>query len=244
MHVTEIAAKALRELAPDTTHQQMLSELDKLRKENASLKATSKTPAHANPLPNPSGSKAEGRRGVPVPPKRVAKAKPSNKRQQSIKETMNKPVEVEIPEPADEDDQAGDDEDTQVYGEGQEEDLADESDAAGAGALEDVEGYEIQHFQVQGHPMYLESCVLEKANQQSVNTWIKENLGKNLQKVVEEKTGELFKTLEKAPPGQRIPLDRLAVQWGLSVSLAGRLNDKALAKLICACTTMEEDMDG
>ena len=77
-----------------------------------------------------------------------------------------------------------------------------------------------------------------------MNNWIKDNLGKNLQKVVDEKTGDLFKTLEKAPPGQRIPLDRLAVQWGLSVSLAGRLSDKALAKLICACTMMEEDMDG
>ena len=105
------------------------------------------------------------------------------------------------------------------------------------------EGFDIKHFLAAGHPTYLETCIFEKANQQSVNKWIKDNLGKGYQKIVEEKTGELFKTLEKAPPGQRIPVDRLAVQWGLSVSLAGRLNDKALAKLICACTVMEEGLE-
>ena len=163
--------------------------------------------------------------------------------------TKHRPVEVEAPEtheaPEDQDPEEEDD-DAQMYEEGNEEgneEALEEPSAAGAGPMEDSEGFDDKHFLAAGHPMCLETCIFEKANQQSVNSWIKGNLGKGYQKIVDEKTGELFKTLEKAPPGQRIPVDRLAVQWGLSVSLAGRLNDKALAKLICACTMMEEDLE-
>ena len=79
LHVAEIAAKALRDLAPDTTHQQMLSELDKLRKENASLKATGKVPYRPTP-PLPPGVYRCPPRKQPRPSQRTRDNNPSKKR--------------------------------------------------------------------------------------------------------------------------------------------------------------------
>ena len=78
----------------------------------------------------------------------------------------HKPAEVEAPEApeareAPEDPEPEEEDiDTEAYEEGNDEgneEAFEEPSAAGAGLVEDSEGFDIKHFLAAGHPMYLEN---------------------------------------------------------------------------------------
>ncbi|CAE7228000.1 DDHD2 [Symbiodinium sp. CCMP2592] len=81
--------------------------------------------------------------------------------------------------------------------------------------------------------LYLENCSLEGHNIKSVNNWLASTaIGKGKNKVIDTAVSEFVAACAKLDDGSRKPVDKIAVEWGLSVSLASKLNEKCLTRLI------------
>ena len=75
---------------------------------------------------------------------------------------------------------------------------------------------------------YLESCNLQATSICSVNSWLASTaLGKGKNKVIDTAVDEFVAACAKLDDGKKKPVGRIAVDWGLSVTLAAKLNEKS-----------------
>ena len=66
-----------------------------------------------------------------------------------------------------------------------------------------------------------------------VNAWLASTaLGKGKHKVIDTAAAEFVATCSKLGDGSKKPVDKIALEWGLSVPLAAKLNEKCLIRLI------------
>ncbi|CAE7029070.1 unnamed protein product [Symbiodinium sp. CCMP2592] len=90
-----------------------------------------------------------------------------------------------------------------------------------------------QYLPSRDSTLYLENCSLEGHNIKSVNNWLASTaIGKGKNKVIDTAVSEFVAACAKLDDGSRKPVDKIAVEWGLSVSLASKLNEKCLTRLI------------
>ena len=70
---------------------------------------------------------------------------------------------------------------------------------------------------------FLENCNLEATNLKSVNAWLASTaLGKGKNKAIDTAVAEFVAACSKLDDGNKKPVDRIAVEWGLPVSLAAQ----------------------
>ena len=80
---------------------------------------------------------------------------------------------------------------------------------------------------------FLESCNIEATTLKGVNAWLATTaLGKGKNKIVDTAAAELIAACSKLDDGSKKSVDKIAVEWGLSVPLAAKLNEKCLTRLI------------
>ena len=80
---------------------------------------------------------------------------------------------------------------------------------------------------------FLESCSLTKRNITSVNQWLAQTkLFKNKKQALDLAVAEFVATAGKLDAGSKRPVNAIAVEWGLNVKLAAKLNETCLIRLI------------
>ena len=80
---------------------------------------------------------------------------------------------------------------------------------------------------------YLESCNLQATSIRNVNSWLASTaLGKGKNRAIDTAVDEFVAACPKLDDGNKKPVDRIAVDWGLSVSLAAKLSEKCLTRLV------------
>ena len=80
---------------------------------------------------------------------------------------------------------------------------------------------------------YLESCSLQATSIRNVNSWLASTaLGKGKNRAIDAAVDEFVAACSKLDDGKKKPVDRIAVDWGLSVALAAKLSEKCLIRLI------------
>ena len=83
--------------------------------------------------------------------------------------------------------------------------------------------------------LFLESCNIEATTLKGVNAWLATTaLGKGKNKVIDTAAAaaEFVAACSKIDDGSKKSVDKIAVEWGLSVPLAAKLNEKCLTRLI------------
>ena len=80
---------------------------------------------------------------------------------------------------------------------------------------------------------FLESCSLQAMNIRSVNTCFATTaLGKGKNRAIDTAVAEFLAACDKLDDGKKKLVDRIAVEWGLSVTLAAKLSEKCLIRLV------------
>ena len=76
-------------------------------------------------------------------------------------------------------------------------------------------------------------CCLDSHTLRGVNSWLASTaLGKGKNKVIDTAASEFVAACAKLDDGSKKPVDKIAVEWGLAVSSAAKLNEKCLIRLI------------
>ena len=84
-----------------------------------------------------------------------------------------------------------------------------------------------------GVTLFLESCSLDSHTLRGVNSWLASTaLGKGRNKAIDTAASEFVAACSKLDDGSKKPVDKIAVEWGLAVSVAAKLNEKCLIRLI------------
>ena len=255
MAIKELAkdlAKVVAQKGPSAASQSMLQQIQELQRENAKLKsgrAPSSTfpasPAHTPPpkrvrTPRGSvaacltphtgqGSQASG--GNPTPP---SYRRPKD-RHQTVEEKeatarsladywKARPAEA-VPDDFElvEEEPEGNDDLATVPGSP---DLhpEDYEDADYADPLETV-----QQFERTTQTRFLDECKVENYKVNTINNWVSQRVGKDKMAKVRLAGSELAAAIERLPAGNRPAVDAIAVQWGLPVSAAAKINERCLS---------------
>ncbi|CAE7560395.1 unnamed protein product, partial [Symbiodinium necroappetens] len=99
-----------------------------------------------------------------------------------------------------------------------------ESENARLKGLEDPDG----PFDKDSQPLAAEATSIR-----NVNSWLASTaLGKGKNRAIDTAVDEVVAACSKLDDGQKKPVDRIAVDWGLSVGLAAKLSEKCLIRLI------------
>eukprot|EP00439_Symbiodinium_sp_Y106_P071699 s1443_g12.t4 len=73
--------------------------------------------------------------------------------------------------------------------------------------------------------LFLENCNIDATTLKGVNAWLASTaLGKGKNKVIDTAAAEFVAACSKLDDGSKKPVDKIAVEWGLSVPLAAKLN--------------------
>ena len=81
--------------------------------------------------------------------------------------------------------------------------------------------------------LFLENCNIEATTLKGENAWLAYTaLGKGKNKVIDTAAAEFVAACSKLDDGSKKPVDKIAVEWGLSVPLAAKLNEKCLIRLV------------
>ena len=89
---------------------------------------------------------------------------------------------------------------------------------------------------------FLESCSITKFNITSVNQWLAgTRLGKSKKKALDLAVSEFTAAAGKLDAGSKRPVDSIAVEWGLSVTLAAKLNEACLTRLIAGAHLLSQE---
>ena len=130
-----------------------------------------------------------------------------------------------------------DDEDDQTVlggqSEAEEEDLRD----SGPAPAQDT----VQQFQRADNPAFLSECIPDNMNFATINRWISSQVGKENMTKVQAAADELQAALQRLNPGERPAVDAMTVAWGLQVSIASKLPEKALIKLLATCHHLAQE---
>ena len=129
-----------------------------------------------------------------------------------------------------------DEDDETVLGgrsEAEEEDLRD----SGPAPAQDT----VQQFQRADNPAFLSECNPDNMNFATINRWISSQVGKENMTKVQAAADELQAALQRLNPGERPAVDAMTVAWGLRVSIASKLPEKALIKLLATCHHLAQE---
>ncbi|CAE7323111.1 ATG26 [Symbiodinium microadriaticum] len=93
----------------------------------------------------------------------------------------------------------------------------------------------VQQFERTTQPRFLEECKVDNYKVNTINNWVSQRVGKEKMKQVRLAGSELAAAIERLPAGNRPAIDAIAVQWGLPVSAAAKINERSLYQLIATC---------
>ncbi|CAE7240415.1 AMY1.1, partial [Symbiodinium sp. CCMP2592] len=203
--LAEDLVKDFRKHAPVQTNQTLLQRLHALETENARLKG--KPHRSAQPaLPRRRGAPASG----------------------SKKTEPRSPMDFGAEDLAG----GGDGEETAMFRSPAEDLFEEDEENQDKGPLDAQDTYS-QYLPDRDSTLYLESCSLEATNLKSVNNWLASTaIGKGKNKVIDTAVSEFVAACAKLDDGNKKPVDKIAVEWGLAGSLASKLNEKCLTRLI------------
>ena len=93
-----------------------------------------------------------------------------------------------------------------------------------------------------GGVKFLESCSLTRHNISAVNTWLASTtLGKGKKQALDLAVSEFMSAAGKLDAGSRVAIDTLAVEWGLPVQLAAKLNEACLVRLLAGAHLLSQE---
>ena len=213
--LAEDVVKEFRKKAPVQANQTLLTRLQKLESENARSKGQASGLSRPTPKVTPSGTKSSQRKGGP------------------------KHAVVPAPTPPPEDapeEELQDNDETANFGTPPHlQDIfppSDEEHEPDSGPIAADDTYE-QYLPKPGVTLFLESCSLDSHTLRGVNSWLASTaLGKGKNKAIDTAAAEFVAACSKLDDGSKKPVDKIAVEWGLAVSLAAKLNEKCLIRLI------------
>ena len=207
--------KEFRKKAPVQANQSLLTRLQQLESENARLKGQASGSSRPAPKTSQAGAKTSQRRGGP----------------KQVVVPASTPPPEEIPEEGSQDDAR-----TVEFGTPPHlQDIfppSDEEIEADSGPMAANDTYE-QYLPKPGVTLFLESCSLDSHTLRGVNSWLASTaLGKGKNKAIDTAASEFVAACSKLDDGSRKPVDKIAVEWGLAVSVAAKLNEKCLVRLV------------
>ena len=213
--LTEDIVKEFRKKAPVQANQTLLTRLQQLETENARLKGQASGPSRPTPKASPAGAKTSQPKGGP--------------RQVVV------PVSTPPPEDAP-GEELQDDNQTAHFGTPPHlQDIfppPEEEHEPDSGPIAADDTYE-QYLPKPGVTLFLESCSLDSHTLRGVNSWLATTaLGKGKNKAIDTAACEFVAACSKLDDGSKKPVDKIAVEWGLAVSSAAKLNEKCLIRLI------------
>ena len=208
--LAEDVVKDFRKKAPTQTNQTLLMRLHALESENARLKGEHSR-SDQSVLPRHRGT----------PSRRPSRAEPASSKRALAPVGRVEDIESE-----------GEDDRTAHFRSPVDDPLPDEDEAKDDGPIAAQDTYS-QYLPNRDSTLYLESCTLEGLNIKSVNNWLASTpIGKGKNKVIDTAVSEFVAACAKLDDGSKKPVDKIAVEWGLSVPLASKLNVKCLTRLI------------
>ncbi|CAE7798947.1 unnamed protein product, partial [Symbiodinium necroappetens] len=90
----------------------------------------------------------------------------------------------------------------------------------------------VQQFERTTQARFLEECKLDNFKVNTINNWVSQRVGKDKMAQVRLAGSELAAAIERLPAGNRPAVDAIAVQWGLPVNAAAKINERSLYQLI------------
>ena len=80
---------------------------------------------------------------------------------------------------------------------------------------------------------FLESCNIEATTLKGVHAWLATTaLGKGKNKIVDNAAAELIAACSKLDDGSKKSVDKIVMEWGLSIPLPAKFNENCLTLLI------------
>eukprot|EP00439_Symbiodinium_sp_Y106_P074366 s2100_g14.t1 len=212
--LAEDIVKEFRKKAPVQANQNLLTRLQQLESENARLKGQASGSSSPPSKASPAGAKTSQRKGEP--------------------KQIDVPVSMPPPEDAPEEESQDDDRIANFGTPPHLQDIfppSDEEHEPDSGPIAAHDTYE-QYFPKPGITLFLESCSLDGHTLRGVNSWLASAaLGKGKNKAIDTAASEFVAACSKLD-GSKKPVDKIGVEWGLAVSLAAKLNEKYLIRLI------------
>ncbi|CAE7809442.1 unnamed protein product, partial [Symbiodinium sp. KB8] len=99
----------------------------------------------------------------------------------------------------------------------------------------------VQQFERTTQTRFLEECKLDNYKVNTINNWVSQKVGKEKMAQVRLAGSELAAAIERLRTGNRPAVDAIAVQWGLPVSAAAKLNKRSLYQLIATCYVLGQE---
>ena len=228
-HVAEELAVEFRKRAPVRANAALLGRLQELEIENAALKRPSSTST-------PPGRKATLKSSASVPTSSDKSGKGSTKRRLPFHEAPAGPEHDPLHGLMDEEEGNPDDVPTEPMTPPLEDQTFGDEDA------EDPNSTYARFLCSSESQRFLESCSITKFNITSVNQWLAgTRLGKSKKKALDLALSEFTAAAGKLDAGSKRPVDSTAVEWGLSVTLAAKLNKACLTRLIAGAHLLSQE---
>ena len=98
-----------------------------------------------------------------------------------------------------------------------------------------------QQFERTTQARFLEECKLDNYKVNTINNWVSQRVGKDKMAQVRLAGSELAAAIERLPAGNRPAVDAIAVQWGLPVNAAAKINERSLYQLIATCYVLGQE---
>ena len=259
--LTKELAKTVAQKGPSAANQSMLQQNQELQRENARLKSEKSqgsrsvipaSPAHT-PLPKgartPKGSAASGLTprtnqgsqasgGQPTPPSyrrpkdRQNSAEVTDGPVRSLEDFWTARPADAVPEDFELNEEHEGNDDLATLAGSPEFRPEDDEEAEPVDPLDTV-----QQFERTTQTRFLEECKLDNY----INNWVSQKVGKEKMAQVRLAGSELAAAIERLPAGNRPAVDAIAVQWGLPVSAAAKLNERSLYQLIATCYVLGQE---
>ncbi|CAE7185789.1 hypothetical protein AK812_SmicGene42029 [Symbiodinium microadriaticum] len=249
-------AKTVAQKGPSAANQSMLQQIQELQRENARLKSEKSqgsrsvipaSPAHTPPpkgVRTPKGSAASGLTprtnqgsqasgGQPTPPSyrrpkdRQNSAEATDGPVRSLEDFWTARSAEAVPEEFELNEEHEGNDDLATLAGSPEFRPEDDEEAEPVDPLDTV-----QQFERTTQTRFLEECKLDNYRVNTVNNWVSQKVGKEKMAQVRLAGSELAAALERLPAGNRPAVDAIAVQWGLPVSAAAKVNERSLYQLI------------
>ena len=99
----------------------------------------------------------------------------------------------------------------------------------------------VQQFERTNQARFLEECKLDNFKVNTINNWVSQRVGKDKMAQVRLAGSELAAAIERLPAGNRPAVDAIAVQWGLPVNAAAKINERSLYQFIATCYVLGQE---
>ena len=263
--LTKELAKTVAQKGPSAANQSMLQQIQELQRKNARLKSEKSqgsrsvipaSPAHTPPpkgTRTPKGSAASGLTprtnqasqasgGRPTPPSyrrpkdRQNSAEVTDGPVRSLEDFWTARPADAVPEDFELNEEHEGNDDLATLAGSPEFRPEDDEEAEPVDPLDTV-----QQFERTTQTRFLEECKLDNYKVNTINNWVSQKVGKEKMAQVRLAGSELAAAIERLRTGNRPAVDAIAVQWGLPVSAAAKLNKRSLYQLIATCYVLGQE---